>query len=96
MHTTIHMKARMAQRSFTATMVDAILDTGTWNDRGDRLVMGQRQCRELDELLTEKRRKRKQLDQEVRDLERLRRKGRVTVVTKEGHLITVYRNERQG
>ena len=95
MHTTTHMAVRMAQRNFTLAMVDAILDTGDWNDRGDQLVMDQRQRQELDQLITEKRRKHKQLEKEVRDLERLRGKGRVTVVTKEGDLITVYQNTRK-
>ena len=95
MHTTTHMAVRMAQRNFTPAMVDAILDTGDWNDRGDQLVMDQRQRQELDQLITEKRRKHKQLEKEVRDLERLRGKGRVTVVTKEGDLITVYQNTRK-
>jgi hypothetical protein len=93
--TTTHISVRMAQRGFTSVMVDAILDAGAWNNRGDQLVMNQRECRELEALLVEKRRQCKRLEQEVRDLERLRRKGRVTVVTKDGHLITVYRNAKQ-
>lgn len=96
MHTTTHMQVRMVQRNFTPAMVDAILDTGDWNDRGDQLVMDQRQRQELDQLITEKRRKHKQLEKELRDLERLRGKGRVTVVTTEGQLITIYRNAKQG
>lgn len=96
MHTTTHMQVRMAQRNFTPTMVDAILDTGDWNDRGDQLVMDQRQSPELDQRITETRRQYKRLGKELRDLERLRGKGRVTVVATEGQLITVYRNAKQG
>jgi exoribonuclease R len=90
------MQVRMVQRNFTLAMVDAILDTGDWNDRGDQLVMDQRQGPELDQLITEKRRKHKRLGKELRELERLRGKGRVTVVATEGQLITVYRNAKQG
>lgn len=94
MQTTKHMAARMTQRNFTQSMVDAILDTGEWNDRGDQLVMDRRQSHEIDELITEKRRQKKELEQEVRELDRLRRKGRTTVVVCGESLITVYQNTR--
>ena len=103
MHITKHMAVRMAQRNFTPAMVDAILDTGGWNDRGDQLVLDQRQAPELSQIIMEKRRRSKeltkegkQLEKEARELERLlRRKGRATVVTAEGELITTYLNTRK-
>lgn len=92
MHITHHMAERMTQRNFSSTMVSTVLAVGNWNARGDQLTLDKRHQADLDHLLTEARRKRKQLDKEIRDLDRLRRLGRVTVVTKEDSLITVYRN----
>ena len=92
MNTTQHMTIRMAQRNFSGAMVDAILGSGEWNARGDRLTMDERHHPDLDQLLTEKRRQHKQLEKEIRDLDRLRWRGRVTLVTVANSLITVYRN----
>jgi hypothetical protein len=94
MLTSLHMQSRMTQRSFTPAMVSAILDLGTSNTRGDRLLLDQRSDTELQDVITDKRRARRQLDREIRDLERLRKKGPVTVVTADDTLITVYRNTR--
>ena len=92
MHLTKHMATRMSQRNFSTHMVDAILDLGDWDPRGDRQTLDARQHPELDESLTELRRALKAIQQEIRDKERLRRKGRVTVVAKDNSLITVYQN----
>jgi hypothetical protein len=96
MQITNHMAARMMQRNFSFAMIDAVLDTAEWNARGDRLVLDQRQVPDLDQLITKKRRTCRQMEKEVRDLERLGRKGRVTVVAQGEALVTVYRNDRQG
>jgi hypothetical protein len=96
MHRTAHMTARMTQRGFTAPMVNLILDMGVPSDRGDRWVIDRRNSQELDRLITEKRRERKQLDKEVRDLERLRHKHRATVVADGEDLITVFQDTKQG
>lgn len=92
MHITHHMAERMTQRNFSPRMVSAMLAVGSWNSRGDQLTLDKRHQADLDHLWTEARRARKQLDQEIRDLDRLRRRGRVTVVTEADSLITVYRN----
>lgn len=96
MNFTSHMAARMVQRNFSSAMVDAILETAEWNARGDRLVLDHRQGPDLDQLIIEKRRTCRQMEKEVRELERLRSKGRVTVVARGDALVTVYRNDRQG
>jgi len=95
MHTTAHMAMRMTQRNFSSAMIDAILDTAEWNARGDRLVLDQRRGFDLYLLITEKRRAARQMSKEVRDLERLRRKGQVTVVAKGEALVTVYLNKKK-
>ena len=92
MHLTKHMTTRMSQRNFSTHMVDAILNFGEWDARGDRQTLDARQHPELDESLTELRRKVKNMQQEIRDKERLRRKGRVIVVAKDDTLITVFQN----
>jgi hypothetical protein len=91
---TAHIEKRMAQRSFTPLMISVILDIGEWNDRGDQLIVGKRQNNEINAIIKEKRRMRKKLDQELKALKRLHRNVSSTVVTKDGHLITVYKNAR--
>jgi len=68
MLTSMHMQSRMTQRNFTPAMVVAILDLGTSNTRGDRLMLDQRSDSELQDVITDKRRARRQLDREIRDL----------------------------
>jgi hypothetical protein len=92
MHLTKHMTTRMSQRNFSTHMVDAILNLGEWDARGDRQTLDTRQHPEINESLTELRRVRKAIDQKIRGHERLLRKGRVTVVAKDDSLITVYQN----
>ncbi|WP_146149957.1 hypothetical protein [Caballeronia novacaledonica] len=85
----------MNQRSFSPAMVSTILELGVMNDRGDRLTLDQRRASDLEEAIVEKRREHKRLEREIRDLERLRKKGPVTVVTQNELLITIYRNNRR-
>ncbi|SPB14315.1 hypothetical protein NOV72_01565 [Caballeronia novacaledonica] len=95
MQITLHMRSRMNQRSFSPAMVSTILELGVMNDRGDRLTLDQRRASDLEEAIVEKRREHKRLEREIRDLERLRKKGPVTVVTQNELLITIYRNNRR-
>jgi hypothetical protein len=95
MQPTKHMKERMVQRNFSPTMVEAIIGMGNWNQRGDRFVFDARQETEITELMTQIRRQIKSLDRRFKELGRLRKKGRTTVVTKEERLVTVFQNTKR-
>lgn len=90
------MTERMAQRNFTPAMIDAILDMGDWNERGDRVIVDRRQYTELDQTITALRRYLKVKVRELNDLERLRKKGQAIVVAKDDSLITVFKKTRKG
>lgn len=96
MKPTRHMTERMAQRNFTPAMIDAILDMGDWNERGDRVIVDRRQYTELDQTITALRRYLKVKVRELNDLERLRKKGQAIVVAKDDSLITVFKKTRKG
>lgn len=80
---TKHMGDRMRQRGISEKMVGAILELGEW--AGDRLTLSQKV---LEPLLQRKR-------EELKLLERLARRGGVSIVVDGDSLITVYPNTKR-
>lgn len=89
---TQHMMIRMQQRGLPQGTIDIILSFGEWNERGDQLTLGRR---DLEDLLHEKRRQLKEISREVKEIERLRRRGGGTVVIDGEVLITTYEKSKR-
>lgn len=88
--TTQHMAQRMNQRNYTEPMINAILNLGQWNARGDKLIVDGRQENDIEQLIISIRRERKKLHKKMIALERLRQKKKSTLVIKNECLITIY------
>ncbi len=79
MHITKHFDARMNQRGIPQDLIAMVLEEG--QDCGDRIVLGRKDCLRLIE----------GLKQQQKTLERIARKGGMTVVAEGEALITTYR-----
>lgn len=91
---TQHMQQRMQQRNFDPSIIEVILKTGEWNQRGDQLTVNSDSIELIEQSIYEIRRNIKKQNQLLKILERTKKRKQSTLVLKDNALITVYQKAK--